>query len=131
MEEQVMKISKIAKTLTLGIGLLVATTALAANKGTMKLFDAASVGGKQIPAGEYAVTWEGNGPTVDVKVMKGSKVVATTPAQLVDLKRMPDNDGTTTKSNGGQGPTVTQIFFRGKSQALALDSNGVEAAEKK
>ena len=126
-----MKISKIAKTLTLGIGLLVATSALAANKGTMKLFDAASVGGKQIPAGEYAVTWEGNGPTVDVKVMKGNKVLVTTAAQLVDLKRAPDNDGTTTKTNSGQGIAVTQIFFRGKGQALAFDSNGVEAAEKK
>jgi len=126
-----MKITRIAKTLTLGMGLLLATSAFAGNKGNMKLFDTASAGGKQLPAGEYSVSWEGNGPTVDVKIMKGSKVVATMPAQVVDLKRVPENDGTTTKANGGQGLALTEIFFRGKSQALAIDANALEVAGEK
>ena len=126
-----MKIRTIANTLMLGMGLLLATSAFAGTKGNMKLFDAASAGGTQIPAGEYSVVWEGNGPTVDVKIMKGNKVVATMPAQLVDLKRVPDNDGTTTKASGNQGTALTQIFFRGKPQALALESKAVEVAGEK
>lgn len=110
------------------LGLFLATSAFAANKGSMKLFDAASAAGKTIPPGEYSVTWEGNGPIVDVKIMQGNKIVATMPARLVDLKRVPDNDGTTTKSNSGQSLALTEIFFRGKPQALAIDSNAVEMA---
>jgi len=67
-EDKVMKITRITKTLTLGMGLLLATSAFAGNKGNMKLFDTASAGGKQLPAGEYSVSWEGNGPTVDVNL---------------------------------------------------------------
>jgi hypothetical protein len=124
-----MRTTRIANTVMLG--LFLATSAFAANKGSMKLFDAASAAGKPIPPGEYSVTWEGNGPTVDVKIMQGNKIVATMPARLVDLKRIPDNDGTTTKSNSGQSLALTEIFFRGKRQALAIDSNAVEMAGQK
>ena len=126
-----MQITRMANTLMLGVALLLGTSAFAANKGSMKLFDAATAGGNQIPAGEYSVTWEGNGPVVDVKIVKGNKVIATIPARLVDLQRVPDNDGTTTKADGTKGTALTEIFFRGKSQALAIDANAVQMAGEK
>lgn len=125
-----MRITRIANML-LGMGLLLATSAFAADKGGMKLFDPVSVSGKQLPAGEYSVTWVGNGPAVAVKIMKGNKLVATAQARVVDLKRVPDNDGTTTKAHDGQSLALTEIFFRGKSQALVLDSDAVEVAGQK
>ena len=43
-----MKISKISKGLLLGLALLLATTAFAANKGTLQVSDPVTVNGKQI-----------------------------------------------------------------------------------
>jgi len=123
-----MKIGRIAGAVMLAVGLLMTTAAFAANKGSMKLFDTASAAGKQIPAGQYTVIWEGNGPSVDVKIMKGSQVIATMPGRVVDLKQAPANDGTTTKAAGGQGSVLTEIFFRGKTQALAIDMGATEVA---
>jgi hypothetical protein len=116
-----MKIANLGKTMLLGLGLLLATSAFAANKGALKLFGPATVGGKQLPAGEYSVVWQGEGSNVDVKILKGSQVIATAPARVVTLQRTPDSDGTSTKASGEKGTALTGIFFRGKTQALVLD----------
>jgi hypothetical protein len=116
-----MKIANLGKTMLLGLGLLLATSAFAANKGSLKLFGAATVGGKQLPAGEYSVVWQGEGSNVDVKILKGNQVIATAPARVVTLQRTPDSDGTSTKATGEKGTALTEIFFRGKTQALVLD----------
>ena len=36
--------------------------------------------------------WDGTGPNVQLNILKGNKVVATTPARLVDLSRSPNSD---------------------------------------
>jgi hypothetical protein len=126
---EVMKTSGMAKAMALALGLLLATGAFAANKGSMKLFDNATVGGTQLKAGEYSVVWEGNGPRVEVQIMKGHEVVATTTATIVDLKKTPNSDATTTKANGAAGAVLTEIFFHGKTQSLSLDHAGSVAVE--
>jgi hypothetical protein len=42
---------------------------------------ALTVNGSPLPAGKYTVTWEGRGPGVELKFLKGKNVVATVPAQ--------------------------------------------------
>jgi len=117
-----MKVS-FANKLVFGAALLLATSAFATEKGSMKLFDPAVVGGVQLAPGEYNVTWEGSGPNVELKVAKGSKVLAKAPARTVELKNAPPSDGTTTKSNAEGKTAVSQIFFRGKTRALEIGTD--------
>ena len=118
-----MKASNFANNLVLGMALVLATSAFAAEKGSMKLFDSAVVGGVQLAAGDYNVTWEGTGPNVELKIAKGNKIVATTPAQTIELKSVPPSDGTTTKANAEGKTAVSEIFFRGKTRAFEIAPN--------
>jgi len=115
-----MKVSKMTKSLLLGLALLLATGAFAANKGSLQLNEAVSLSGKQLAAGDYTVKWDGNGPNVQASIMKGRNVVATVPARLVDLDRAPGSDAAVTTSNGDGSRSLTQIRFYGKKAALVI-----------
>jgi hypothetical protein len=119
-----MKFQKIYKSLFLGLALLLATGAFAAaaNKGSMQLMDSVTISGKQIPAGTYLVKWDGTGPNVEVSILQGKEVVATTQARLVDLNQKPDNDSAVVKSNTDGSKSLSEIRFGGKKVALALGS---------
>src|SRR5260370_38338060 len=84
-----MKASKISKGLLLGLALLLATSVFAANKGSLQVSDPVTVNGKQIDAGEYTVKWDGNGPNVELNILRGKNVLATVPARIVALDRPP------------------------------------------
>jgi hypothetical protein len=115
-----MKATNFANNLVLGVALVLATNAFATEKASMKLFDPAVVGGVQLAPGDYNVTWEGTGPNVELKIAKGNKVVATAPAQTIELKSVPPSDGTTTKANAEGKTAVSEIFFRGKTRAFEI-----------
>jgi hypothetical protein len=118
-----MKATNFANNLVLGVALVLATNAFAAEKASMKLFDPAVVGGVQLAPGDYNVSWEGTGPSVELKIAKGNKVVATAPAQTIELKSVPPSDGTTTKANAEGKAAVSEIFFRGKTRAFEIVPN--------
>jgi len=99
--------------------------AAAANKGSMQLLDPVTVSGKQLPAGEYSVQWDGSGPNVEVNIMKGKKVVATTPARLIDLSQKPARDAAVVKNNDDGSRSLAEIHFGGKAYGLAI---GTESA---
>ena len=121
-----MKFQSVSKSLLLGLALLLATSAFAAgNKGSMQLLDPVNVSGKQIPAGDYSVKWDGSGPNVEVNIMKGNKVVATTPARLIDLSAKPDRDSAVVKNNDDGSRSLAEIHFGGKTYGLAI---GTESA---
>jgi hypothetical protein len=116
-----MKFQSISKSLLLGLALLLASSAFAAsNKGSVQFIDPVTVSGKQVPAGDYSVKWDGNGPNVEVNILKGNKVVATTPARLIDLNQKQDNDAAVVKSNEDGSRSLTEIHFGGKKYALAI-----------
>src|SRR6202521_6219959 len=80
-KRSLMKFQSICKSLLLGLALLLATSAFAAaNKGSLQLPSTVTVSGTQLSAGDYSVKWDGNGPTVELNILQGSKVVATPPA---------------------------------------------------
>ena len=110
-----------------GIAMLFATTALAAEKGSMKLFDPALVNGVQLSPGEYTLQWDGTGNNLQVQILQGKKVVATTTAALVQLKAPASRDMTTTRRAENNAKTLTEVAFRGKSYALAIGSNTPES----
>ena len=124
-----MKTSNFANKLMVGVALLLATSAFAAEKGSMRLIQPAVVGGVQLAPGDYNLTWDGTGPNVEVKVTKGSKVLATAPAKVVDLPSSASASGTTTKPNAEGKTAVSQIFFHGKTRALEIVPEAPSEAE--
>ena len=118
-----MKFANISKGLLLGLALLLATGAFAAaNKGSVVFLTPVTVGGKQLPAGDYSVKWDGNGPNVEVNILKNNKVVLTTPARLIDLSQKPESDAAVVKQDSDGSRSLTEIHFSGKKYALAIGS---------
>jgi hypothetical protein len=113
----------------LGAVLLVAATAFAGEKEIVETRQTMSVNGNQLPAGRYTVTWEGSGPTVELRFLKGKNVVATVPAQVVNLKTTSPGGIVTERDTNGV--TLTQIRPGGKKYTLTIGSESVEASTEK
>ena len=113
---------RIFKGLLIGLAVLLATSAFASNRGSLQLLDAVTVGGAQLAPGDYSLKWDGNGPSVQLSILKGSKVVATTPARLIDLDQKPNGDVAVVKTNGDGSKSLAEIHFYGKKSALAIGS---------
>jgi len=107
--------------------LLLATSAFAANKGSLQVSDPVTVSGKQLAPGAYTVKWEGNGPNVELNILQGKKVVATMPARLIDLNRSADGDSAVVRKNDDGSRTLAEIRFAGKKYALALGNESAKA----
>jgi hypothetical protein len=115
-----MKFENVSKGLLLGLAVLLATSAFAAaNQGSMQLQDPVTVSGKQLRAGDYSVKWDGTGPNVELSILKGNKVIATTPARLIDLNEKSNHDAAVVQNNGDGSKSLAEIHFSGKKDALA------------
>ena len=85
-----MKLNPLAKTVVLGLAVLLASSAFAGNtnnKGTVQVGESFQVNGQQLAAGEYELRWDGAGPNVEVSFIRGKKEVAKIPATLVTLDK--------------------------------------------
>jgi ABC-type enterochelin transport system substrate-binding protein len=110
--------------------LALATSAFAASdshKSSFEISTATQVNGTTLPAGEYTAQWEGSGPTVQVNIMQGKKVVASAPAQVVAL----DSKASDTQAevlNGTNGEReLTALQFAGKKISLKLGAESAKA----
>jgi hypothetical protein len=103
-----------------GIAIVFATTALAADKGSMKVFDPTVVNGTQLSPGDYGLQWEGTGSNVQLKILQGKKVIATTSATLVQLNAPASQNMVATRNTDNHAKTLSGVSFRGKSYALAI-----------
>jgi hypothetical protein len=119
-----MKFEKLFKGLVLGSALLLASSAFAANKGPLQLVSPANVAGKQLAAGDYTVKWDGIGASVQVQIMKGKNVVATVPAQVVNLEHPSGYDSAVINTSTDGSRTLSQIRFSGKKFALDVSGEG-------
>ena len=119
-----MKASKVSALLAMAV--LFATSAFAAaNKTSINVTKDVVVAGKTLSAGNYTVTWEGQGQNVDLSIAKGKEVVVKTPAHLLGLPRPAANNAVSVKDNGDGTRTLSQIQISGKKFALELgESNG-------
>lgn len=73
----------------LAIILMMAPVALLAaqkNSGSVTFSETVTVNGTQIPPGDYRVEWQGSAPSVEVSILQGGKVLASSPATLVPGK---------------------------------------------
>jgi hypothetical protein len=128
-----MKLSMISKSLLPGLALLLATSAFAANKGnkgSLELFAPATVSGHQLAPGQYKLTWDGTGSSVELMILSHGKLAATVPARLIELSQSERNNATELHTNGDGTQSLTKIDFAGKKYALAFgdESAATESA---
>jgi hypothetical protein len=129
-----MKSLSFSRTIVATLALALATSAFAgsdSHKSNFEIANATQVNGTTIPAGEYTAHWEGSGPTVQVSILQGKKVVATVPAQLITL----DSKATDTHAevlNGTNGQRELKVLqFAGKKFSLQLETQSAQAETKK
>lgn len=116
-----MRFGNLYKGLLLGLTLLLAVSVFAANnKGSMQILDPVTISGKTLPAGEYSLKWDGAGQNVQLSILKGSKVVATTSARLVDLSQSAQADEALVKNGSDGSRSLSEVRFEGKKYALQI-----------
>ncbi|HUC28125.1 MAG TPA: hypothetical protein VMR80_01025 [Candidatus Acidoferrum sp.] len=128
-----MKFTTFAKSLILGLAVLLASSAFAATKGSLHLQSAATINGTQLKPGDYKLEWDGSGPNVEVSILKGKNVVTKTQAKVVDLSSPALNDAAVVQKNDDGTSSITSVRFEGKKVALDLHSSndGMQAGSSK
>jgi hypothetical protein len=128
-----MKFSTIAKTLTMGLAVLLASSAFASTKATLNLNNPTVVNGTKLKAGEYKLQWDGTGPDVQVSIMQGKNVVAKVAGKVVDLNAPSQNTAAVVRRNDDGTSTLSGARFEGKKFALELGegSDGMQAGSSK
>jgi hypothetical protein len=114
-----MKLNNLAKTVVLGLAVLLASSAFGSNKGTVELRESLEINGQQLAAGEYQVRWDGTGSNVEVSFLLGKKEVAKTSAKVVALDKAYDYNSAVVDHADGKA-SISEIRFAGKRFALAL-----------
>lgn len=116
-----------SKSLFLGLALLLATSAFAANKGSLTVQEPITVNGTQLKPGDYKVQWDGSGPSVELSITQGKKVIAKVPAHMVNLDQPSQNDATVVKNNGDGTKSLSEVRLSGKKFALAVAEEAAKA----
>jgi|SRR5271166_1456290 len=112
----------LAKTMVLGLALLLATGAFASNKTTLHFDETVDVNGQQLPAGNYQVRWTGTGSNLELSFLQGKKELAKASAKMVDLDSASSNDAAVIDHTNGKA-AISQIRFAGKKSAISLSGS--------
>jgi uncharacterized protein with FMN-binding domain len=91
------------------------------NEGKFSLSSPAQVGSTQLQPGNYTAAWDGSGPEVQVKIMQGKTVVATTSAKLVQKDQPAPYSAVTLSSVSGT-QTVNELAFGNRKESLVFGS---------
>ena len=119
-----MKFATVTKSAVLGLSVLLASSAFAANKATLHLSDPTTVNGTKLKAGDYKLEWDGSGPNVDLSIMQGKNVVAKVPAKVVDLNAPAANSAAVVTKNSDGTKSLSGARFEGKKYAIELGESG-------
>jgi hypothetical protein len=90
------------------------------NEGKFTLGDTAQVGSTQLKPGDYKAVWDGTGPDVQVQLLQGKHVMATTSAKLVDKSYA--QDAVTLGPGSGGVKTLDEVDFGSRNKALVFGS---------
>jgi hypothetical protein len=117
---EIMKAKLSFVTLLLCTFAVLTTWGFAAEKANVRLAQTVDVSGKTLTDGSYTVTWEGTGPSVELQFMQGKKVVATVPAQIVNIEKANNANSVVTRDEGNGKAALTQILLSGRKYALHI-----------
>jgi hypothetical protein len=90
------------------------------NETRVTLSDSVQVGTTELKPGDYTLQWEGNGPDVQVKVLKGRNLVATVPAKLAQGRSERNADAITFRTVSNV-KTLDQVDFAGGKRSLLFE----------
>src|SRR5882762_5678276 len=111
-------LNHLAKTVVLGLAVLLASSAFASNKGTLLVHETLEVNGQQLAVGEYQLRWDGTGSNVEVSFMQGKREIAKSSAKVVNLDKASDYDSSLVDHSSGKA-IVTEVRFAGKKYVQA------------
>jgi hypothetical protein len=114
-----MKLKNVAKTVVLGLAVLLASSAFASNKGSLEVRESLEINGQQLTPGEYQLRWEGTGANVEVTIMHGKKEVAKTTARVIALEKAPGYNSAVVDHASGKA-AISEVRFAGKKYALEI-----------
>jgi hypothetical protein len=114
-----MKLNYAAKTVVLGLAVLLASSAFATNKGSLQVREPFEVNGQQLAPGEYQLRWDGTGSNVELSFMQGKREVVKTSAKVVALDKPYGYDSAIVDHSSGKA-TISEVRFAGKKYALAI-----------
>jgi len=128
-----MKSSLFSKVIIASLALMLTASAFAgggSHKDSFVISAVTTVSGQQLQAGEYEARWEGKGPTVQLSITQGKKVLATVPAQLVELDRASLDTRAVIKSGANGDRELTTLRFSGKTYSLNLGTEFAKVENK-
>ena len=128
-----MKSSQFSRILLASLMLMLTVSAFAASdshKESFQISSSTQVNGKELPAGDYEARWDGSGPSVQVNITQGKKLVATVPAQMVNLERASYSSAAEIKNAANGDRELTSLRFSGKKYALDLGSESAKSQGK-
>jgi hypothetical protein len=128
-----MKFATVSKSVVLGLGLLLASSAFAGTKTSLELSNPVTVNGTTLKPGDYKVQWEGTGPNVELSIMQGKNVIVKAPAHVIELQTPAAQDAAVTLKNDSGPNTLAGLRFQGKKVALDLGaaSDGMQGGSSK
>lgn len=91
------------------------------HKGTLHLYDKVSLDGKVLAPGTYNVEWTGDGPSVQVTILKDKQTVATFSAHCAELATASRANAVGTENSVDGTPTLKALYFDGKKYSLQVE----------
>jgi hypothetical protein len=105
-----MKFGKYVAIVAVLVSLSLSAFAKEKNETHVTLSGKVQVGSTELQPGDYKLQWDGNGPDVQVKIVKGKDVVATVPAKL---RQGPRGMDAVTISGDDNGKKLEEVDFAG------------------
>lgn len=78
------------------------------------------VGSTTLAPGDYKVEWTGQGNHVNVNILKGSKVVASTQGKIVERPERASNNEVVIKTLKNKTKTLEEVDFNKRKEALVI-----------
>jgi hypothetical protein len=92
-----------------------------AHKESFTLSGSVRVGGQALAHGKYDATWEGLGPTAEVRILRKGKAVATAQAQVTALGHAAPDTEYVPSTNADGSVSLGSIQFAGRTFGLLFD----------
>ena len=119
-EEEELQAMKSLRSLFLALLLVVVPAfSFAASKKSINVAEPVKVGNTVLQPGDYVVTWDGNGPSVQVTFKQNNKTVVTAPASVEKQTNAYDGALDLKSAEGTNAKTLHAIDF--KNMALIFD----------
>lgn len=115
-----MRTSEIFTGLFGSLVILLASGAFAAQRGELHVSSSLEIQHELLPAGEYTVRWEDTGVNVELKIMKGKKILETVPASVETLNDVSAGDTVVITVNHDGSRSLSQILFAGQRLVFTL-----------